>query len=149
MYLIGNLHQTTTLILVEIGTFRCILLGIYIKPQQYFDYLCSHIVVSYWESTSNHNTPSKLIDKELLYLIGNLHQTTTKYNQVIVARELYLIGNLHQTTTRPLQILFLVCCILLGIYIKPQPVRIYTLIFLLLQYIFNKKNVRLHSEEVD
>lgn len=40
-------------------------------------------------------------------------------------------------------------CILLGIYIKPQPRALYTLIFLLLQYIFNKKNVRLHSEEVD
>ena len=62
---------------------------------------------------------------------------------------LYLIGNLHQTTTSTYTPNFFLSCILLGIYIKPQPRALYTLIFLLLQYIFNKKNVRLHSEEVD
>ena len=58
------------------------------------------MVVSYWESTSNHNYTERI---EPL-------------------RTLYLIGNLHQTTTRNFLLVYLFRCILLGIYIKPQPI---------------------------
>ena len=55
-------------------------------------------VVSYWNSTSNHNITDNLFVTHALYLIEILHQTTTKY-----------------PTYR--QVL---CCILLKFYIKPQ-----------------------------
>ena len=120
LYLIGNLHQTTTWYRLSVKSISCILLGIYIKPQRSQCLLlitrrcillgiyikpqltrtgkriCS--VVSYWESTSNHNFPIRLLSSLSLYLIGNLHQTTTTSSAFCSSRR----------------------CILLGIYIKPQ-----------------------------
>ena len=57
---------------------RCILLKFYIKPQ-----LCEFgtlhgRVVSYWNSTSNHNFVSSASSPTVLYLIEILHQTTTQ-----------------------------------------------------------------------
>ena len=142
----------------------CILLGIYIKPQLASVLRSLLSVVSYWESTSNHNrsivssilfvlyfignlhqTTTRLVTNTyqlllylignlhqtttylcffvgyfLLYLIGNLHQTTTCTLSQLVNRQLYLIGNLHQTTTIGRFSNIVLCCILLGIYIKPQ-----------------------------
>ena len=77
---------------------RCILLKFYIKPQ-----LCEFgtlhgRVVSYWNSTSNHNSG-----------VG-----------VNATMSLYLIEILHQTTTSPWTWARLLCCILSKFYIKPQ-----------------------------
>ena len=122
LYLIEILHQTTTA-LVASGDFS---------------------VVSYWNSTSNHNSPTTshfavllyLIEilhqtttvmpprtmEAPLYLIEILHQTTTSVESSLVALPLYLIEILHQTTTRQPLFLALPGCILLKFYIKPQPV---------------------------
>ena len=59
-------------------------------------------VVSYRNSTSNHNNPRYLPNKKKLYLIEILHQTTTSKLADMYARLLYLIEILHQTTTRRL-----------------------------------------------
>ena len=78
----------------------CILSKFYIKPQQRFDIDIPNPVVSYRNSTSNHNT---------------LHRITFLI-------ELYLIEILHQTTTWTLSSLILPSCILSKFYIKPQRV---------------------------
>ena len=79
---------------------RCILLKFYIKPQ-----LCEFgtlhgRVVSYWNSTSNHNFVSSASSPTVLYLIEILHQTTTESRTIFTCRRLYLIEILHQTTTQ-------------------------------------------------
>ena len=100
----------------------CILSKFYIKPQlaPFVTYLLS--VVSYRNSTSNHNCWAHVRQCQLLYLIEILHQTTTVLgsNATLVGcilskfyikpqlclpswrepHELYLIEILHQTTTR-------------------------------------------------
>ena len=124
------------------NTAGCILLKFYIKPQHTANVYNLLYVVSYRNSTSNHNSrayPNSLMS---LYLIEILHQTTTMYDFYMKDMELYLIEILHQTTTviflviclallylieilhqtttpgRPL--LILLCCILSKFYIKPQ-----------------------------
>ena len=99
LYLIEILHQTTTVLSPSWLLRRCILSKFYIKPQQtnllvsplprcilskfyikpqpscpWFFFLW---VVSYRNSTSNHNTMGELNAIEALYLIEILHQTTT------------------------------------------------------------------------
>ena len=76
----------------------CILSKFYIKPQQRERPSRTAGVVSYRNSTSNHNGPSHLISSSLLYLIEILHQTTT------------------QARLLPIPL----CCILSKFYIKPQ-----------------------------
>ena len=78
---------------------RCILSKFYIKPQQCPDCLISFEVVSYRNSTSNHNNPRYLPNKKKLYLIEILHQTTTIMSRFSSIRR----------------------CILSKFYIKPQP----------------------------
>ena len=123
-------------------TQRCILLKFYIKPQR--SDFCRHerSVVSYWNSTSNHNIPRCRSRCSLLYLIEILHQTTTRRTVTNSTWMLYLIEILHQTTTLHgvlgdelslylIEILhqtttisssfpFHLSCILLKFYIKPQ-----------------------------
>ena len=55
LYLIEILHQTTTLSLKDFHDKSCILLKFYIKPQQLDVRFVLLYVVSYWNSTSNHN----------------------------------------------------------------------------------------------
>ena len=121
LYLIEILHQTTTLVTLVLPLLgcilskfyikpqppllnsrrppRCILSKFYIKPQQCPDCLISFEVVSYRNSTSNHNNPRYLPNKKKLYLIEILHQTTTVDEDVGRTLWLYLIEILHQTTT--------------------------------------------------
>ena len=102
--------------------FGCILSKFYIKPQHrrtrfgyirvvsYRNSTSNHNdvtinvegnhVVSYRNSTSNHNNPRYLPNKKKLYLIEILHQTTTVDEDVGRTLWLYLIEILHQTTTR-------------------------------------------------
>ena len=121
LYLIEILHQTTTLVTLVLPLLgcilskfyikpqppllnsrrppRCILSKFYIKPQQCPDCLISFEVVSYRNSTSNHNNPRYLPNKKKLYLIEILHQTTTAALVIVTGWRLYLIEILHQTTT--------------------------------------------------
>ena len=121
LYLIEILHQTTTIGDVPVGTCCCILSKFYIKPQRFCranaqnsvvsyrnstsnhnSCLCINeetAVVSYRNSTSNHNEDSLLFCYTELYLIEILHQTTTTCTQSEESGKLYLIEILHQTTT--------------------------------------------------
>ena len=164
LYLIEILHQTTTTLVVN-GVFSsCILSKFYIKPQlpaMAWDLLKSCIlskfyikpqrnvstglydeVVSYRNSTSNHNNARRQWRFQQLYLIEILHQTTTSGDGLGSTQKLYLIEILHQTTTVFLALeipdaLYLIeilhqtttvvdpsvvalCCILSKFYIKPQ-----------------------------
>ena len=164
LYLIEILHQTTTGRRWRGSPSSCILSKFYIKPQPYFLHLfhsCSCIlskfyikpqqchdvgwlcpVVSYRNSTSNHNLKDLRLNLSKLYLIEILHQTTTRhvtgfYNPTLYlieilhqtttseqetnhSRPLYLIEILHQTTTLRLGVLRPCGCILSKFYIKPQ-----------------------------
>ena len=99
LYLIEILHQTTTCGKCEDCLRRCILSKFYIKPQLRLERELSCCVVSYRNSTSNHNYNRHRVSNEELYLIEILHQTTT-----LVVRLLVPLG-----------------CILSKFYIKPQP----------------------------
>ena len=121
LYLIEILHQTTTIrILIiklsccilskfyikpqlrlerELASCSCILSKFYIKPQLTLWPLCLLIVVSYRNSTSNHNWKSFIVCSLVLYLIEILHQTTTDRPHLHFCDLLYLIEILHQTTT--------------------------------------------------
>ena len=120
LYLIEFLHQTTTSPRTRACPLCCILLNFYIKPQPETHSTCwasgcillnfyikpqlvalkgrEDIVVSYWISTSNHNSRQSKSGAGTLYLIEFLHQTTTD----------------RCLRSAPM------CCILLNFYIKPQ-----------------------------
>ena len=107
--------------------------------------MTSGTVVSYRNSTSNHNYLAPRLYLYALYLIEILHQTTTVDANEPALHVLYLIEILHQTTTGSLKmstssLLYLIeilhqttttsrtkflilCCILSKFYIKPQPSR--------------------------
>ena len=120
LYLIEILHQTTTRGDDKAHQYRCILSKFYIKPQQLRKTHGEFFVVSYRNSTSNHNTTTIFRRFALLYLIEILHQTTTAPRAVHPQVELYLIEILHQTTTVHTFFLSILCCILSKFYIKPQ-----------------------------
>ena len=123
----------------------CILLKFYIKPQldgrrywvhqvvSYWNSTSNHNysvgkkdgpkVVSYWNSTSNHNFSGDFRKKERLYLIEILHQTTTGFQSVprhrcCILLKFYIKPQLFSGLT-----LTLIGCILLKFYIKPQRFR--------------------------
>ena len=120
----------------------CILSKFYIKPQHlsqmigpssvvsYRNSTSNHnrirlrfserIVVSYRNSTSNHNKNNGATAIKMLYLIEILHQTTTDSESDTYAGRLYLIEILHQTTTLISVSSFSTSCILSKFYIKPQ-----------------------------
>ena len=77
LYLIEILHQTTTSSPLRRTTSCCILSKFYIKPQRITTWSDKRIVVSYRNSTSNHNSTTVFRRFALLYLIEILHQTTT------------------------------------------------------------------------
>ena len=121
LYLIEILHQTTTgkylrktLISCILSKFYikpqpagvsyhhgecCILSKFYIKPQRLWLLVFAIPVVSYRNSTSNHNSGTTTPNSALLYLIEILHQTTTTRGAKRTSNVLYLIEILHQTTT--------------------------------------------------
>mgnify|MGYP001651560105 CR=1 FL=1 len=121
LYLIEILHQTTTTPVASGDFSSCILSKFYIKPQHFDFEKRINYVVSYRNSTSNHNFIDALSARARLYLIEILHQTTTCVRVVIERRRLYLIEILHQTTTPLRSVFSLPCCILSKFYIKPQP----------------------------
>ena len=120
LYLIEILHQTTTN-RPHVKRFRrCILSKFYIKPQQCAPGIHFFIVVSYRNSTSNHNWRWIRKKQTKLYLIEILHQTTTQGDVRFAITRLYLIEILHQTTTWTASSLPWRGCILSKFYIKPQ-----------------------------
>ena len=99
LYLIEILHQTTTFDFRPKASPSCILSKFYIKPQLRLERELAYCVVSYRNSTSNHNSAEARLSLLKLYLIEILHQTTTSLLVLIVSVLLYLIEILHQTTT--------------------------------------------------
>ena len=120
LYLIEILHQTTTPARLALSPLGCILSKFYIKPQPRSSSLVPLRVVSYRNSTSNHNISTFRRVSIMLYLIEILHQTTTNGPLGQQGGALYLIEILHQTTTFQLAVLPVVRCILSKFYIKPQ-----------------------------
>ena len=86
----------------------CILSKFYIKPQPKPTSTQFIRVVSYRNSTSNHNILPLITSLIGLYLIEILHQTTTIGKSWEKLEMLYLIEILHQTTTATLS-WFFVC----------------------------------------
>ena len=99
---------------------RCILSKFYIKPQlrwQRPDFCC---VVSYRNSTSNHNVDAVSMSGVSVVSYRN---STSNHNTFVVIRSpfrLYLIEILHQTTTLKMASSKRYSCILSKFYIKPQ-----------------------------
>ena len=143
LYLIEILHQTTTLrssnpivrgcilskfyIKPQLPCSRldcrwcCILSKFYIKPQQRIRHKIGHSVVSYRNSTSNHNSAFAI---KLATPVVSYRNSTSNHNSRAagsIAAGLYLIEILHQTTTIYSNIFIRNCCILSKFYIKPQP----------------------------
>ena len=142
LYLIEILHQTTTATCDIRNPYCCILSKFYIKPQQRPDCLICFEVVSYRNSTSNHNLVS---DIEIKFKVVSYRNSTSNHNlplysywvqQVVSYRNstsnhntitaskdgypLYLIEILHQTTTMAHISGIMKSCILSKFYIKPQ-----------------------------
>ena len=103
-----------------VGSCCCILSKFYIKPQHYDFEKRINYVVSYRNSTSNHNSVNGPLGQQGLYLIEILHQTTTAAVVIVIGLKLYLIEILHQTTTIEGISLDNPSCILSKFYIKPQ-----------------------------
>ena len=121
LYLIEILHQTTTAAAAIVIGLSCILSKFYIKPQRNVSTGLYDEVVSYRNSTSNHNNARRQWRFQQLYLIEILHQTTTSGDGLGSTQKLYLIEILHQTTTRVQTKSNQRRCILSKFYIKPQP----------------------------
>ena len=121
LYLIEILHQTTTPALASMPLCRCILLKFYIKPQLRLERELAYCVVSYRNSTSNHNYNRAAVKNgrvvsyrnstsnhnnrsshNIGQLVVSYRNSTSNHNGRVcnAARDsLYLIEILHQTTT--------------------------------------------------
>ena len=121
----------------------CILSKFYIKPQPAESAKTVCVVVSYRNSTSNHNSDSVSMTgvsvvsyrnstsnhnsvSDILISTGvvSYRNSTSNHNNARTLSSydsLYLIEILHQTTTSPLCPCRFRCCILSKFYIKPQP----------------------------
>ena len=120
LYLIEILHQTTTLIPAAAILRGCILSKFYIKPQQEMYRRAAYWVVSYRNSTSNHN---KVVTRPLGGRVVSYRNSTSNHNRMtrfLASYLLYLIEILHQTTTCGKCEDCLRRCILSKFYIKPQ-----------------------------
>ena len=120
LYLIEILHQTTTLIRSFLPLLSCILSKFYIKPQHADSYLAYWDVVSYRNSTSNHNCLYEHHYVALLYLIEILHQTTTCYRKRFRCCCCILSKFYIKPQQLSVQWHSSSCCILSKFYIKPQ-----------------------------
>ena len=121
LYLIEILHQTTTMASTAAVHERCILSKFYIKPQHHRERKCQDWVVSYRNSTSNHNRFSWALNTGSVVSYRN---STSNHNNPVEYGELtglYLIEILHQTTTFAMSFRNTWGCILSKFYIKPQP----------------------------
>ena len=123
LYLIEILHQTTTQSHRGPPGLCCILSKFYIKPQLYEDCRWFTWVVSYRNSTSNHNLPANIAQGRWLYLIEILHQTTTPALFKVLSSGCILSKfYIKPQQQRSLGFSYL-GCILSKFYIKPQQQR--------------------------
>ena len=99
LYLIEIPHQTTTENPAPFVLRCCILSKFHIKPQRGRAFFYRSLVVSYRNSTSNHNDIALGAKRTALYLIEIPHQTTTVGTVSYEFTMLYLIEIPHQTTT--------------------------------------------------
>ena len=121
LYLIEILHQTTTLLLPCSVLRGCILSKFYIKPQQtsYHCLVCRRCilskfyikpqrhnprrygtsVVSYRNSTSNHNFVDSMSVCDTVVSYRNSTSNHNETKPLLLIASLYLIEILHQTTT--------------------------------------------------
>ena len=98
----------------------CILSKFYIKPQRWVDTGEYVNVVSYRNSTSNHNFQPRCSS---CCCVVSYRNSTSNHNfvgSVLIFVVLYLIEILHQTTTVNVGSPGFFCCILSKFYIKPQ-----------------------------
>ena len=101
LYLIEILHQTTTVTAAAQLLAQLYLIEILHQTTTGASALRSaRSVVSYRNSTSNHNIDRLEARYFVLYLIEILHQTTTVTPAAVLGSSLYLIEILHQTTTK-------------------------------------------------
>ena len=98
----------------------CILSKFHIKPQQCPDCLISFEVVSYRNSTSNHNFSFTVASAILVVSYRNSTSNHNPANPDRFSRLLYLIEIPHQTTTYGRRRVLQKCCILSKFHIKPQ-----------------------------
>ena len=99
LYLIEILHQTTTEPPDIVAFTRCILSKFYIKPQLRLERELARCVVSYRNSTSNHNSA---FATALATPVVSYRNSTSNHNSSMDVGQstmLYLIEILHQTTT--------------------------------------------------
>ena len=137
LYLIEILHQTTTTSLTSALPLRCILSKFYIKPQRlvvegysqavvsYRNSTSNHnclsgtqskfSVVSYRNSTSNHNSASLLVVRLIVVSYRNSTSNHNIWLSKATHKRLYLIEILHQTTTQVAHPLLLVALYLIEI----------------------------------
>ena len=99
----------------------CILSKFYIKPQPCHSCFIFRFVVSYRNSTSNHNMNHGALADEAVVSYRNSTSNHNLFGTNVLYNELYLIEILHQTTTIALFGQILIGCILSKFYIKPQP----------------------------
>ena len=120
LYLIEILHQTTTPQTLICRIVRCILSKFYIKPQPGQPSRVIMLVVSYRNSTSNHN--SAFVIRSDTRVVSYRNSTSNHNSSALfpILLTLYLIEILHQTTTESLWEECFRCCILSKFYIKPQ-----------------------------
>ena len=100
--------------------FRCILSKFYIKPQHLSQMIGPSSVVSYRNSTSNHNRIRLRFSERIVVSYRNSTSNHNKNNGATAIKMLYLIEILHQTTTLISVSSFSTSCILSKFYIKPQ-----------------------------
>ena len=124
LYLIEILHQTTTQTLPVIWHIGCILSKFYIKPQQIWHTVKYYRVVSYRNSTSNHNRPN--INRKVSTVVSYRNSTSNHNGKCIECRQKKVVSYRNSTSNHNRELCFrLVCsCILSKFYIKPQPLGI-------------------------
>ena len=120
LYLIEILHQTTTRPSHNLLLRRCILSKFYIKPQLRRKIYTAFKVVSYRNSTSNHNSPAAVLGSSGLYLIEILHQTTTMAGVATIPQRCILSKFYIKPQLSFGLIILMPGCILSKFYIKPQ-----------------------------
>ena len=76
--------------------FRCILLKFYIKPQPYGFIVCASSVVSYWNSTSNHNVDVQTTNEMLVVSYWN--STSNHNSYVLFKRDVAVVSYWNSTS---------------------------------------------------
>ena len=120
LYLIEIPHQTTTFSGCRRVNASCILSKFHIKPQLLRSRNAKTRVVSYRNSTSNHNCRSFIVCSRVVVSYRNSTSNHNVRRRSQEHRKLYLIEIPHQTTTSLRALPMLPGCILSKFHIKPQ-----------------------------